>query len=297
MNGKHCRDTMKPEWLLLFPLRQGHSVRGWQSNDCAERGNCIWSDSPPAWDGVAKHRDAHGLPESDCRVHLEWIRSPLLLQLKRQQSQTCMNVNMLQGLDVSLGFTRSLSATLKTSLLSWNWLKVSTSFLCSECFDVLTMYRNYTKWSSSRKYEARSTTVVPRFTPKELDVVIPGSIVFWQEVAPHMWKQVLPPVSQRKLITLSEKAWLTCSRSRFNLTSHILVVLFVQITVKNPWTNALILSLSVNASVFILENLIMILIVFIFKLQYVTYGDNCHSILILSLYYLVSVLLMTFTVI
>lgn len=66
-------------------------------------------------------------------------------------------------------------------------------------------------------------------------------------------KQVLPPVSQLKLITLSEKARVTCSRSRFNLTSHILVVLFVQITVKNPWTNALILSLSVNASVFILE--------------------------------------------
>lgn len=131
MNGKHCLDTMTPEWLLLFPLQQGHSVRGWQSNDCAERGNCIRSDSPPAWDGVAKHRYAHGLPESDCRVHLEWIRTPLLLQLKRQRSQTCMNVNMLQGLDVSLGFTHNLSATLKTNLLSWNWLKVSSSFLCS----------------------------------------------------------------------------------------------------------------------------------------------------------------------
>lgn len=100
-----------------------------------------------------------------------------------------------------------------------------------KCFDVLIMYRNFTKWSSSRKYEAPSTTVVPRFTPMELEVVIPGSIVLWQEVAPHTWKQVLPPVSQLKLITLSEKAWVTCSRSRFNL----IVISWLYCLFRSPW--------------------------------------------------------------
>lgn len=83
-------------------LWQGHSVRRRQSHDRAECGDCVWSDSAPAWDGVSKHRHAHGLPESDCGVHLKRIRSPLPLQLEGQQSQTCTNVYVFRGLSFSL---------------------------------------------------------------------------------------------------------------------------------------------------------------------------------------------------
>ena len=93
--------------------------------------------------------------------------------------------------------------------------------------------------------------------------------VFFDRKWGHIPVNVLPSVWELELIALEENARMTCLPQHFNLTSHILFYSF-QTTVINPWNRALMVSLSRNASVFMLE----VLIVLAFKMQYVTCGNN-----------------------